>query len=42
MDNTQGSMLKPMCSNLVFRRVRSGCYSSLPSATDKKTQKTFR
>ena len=23
-------MLKPMCSKLVFVRVRSGCYSSLP------------
>jgi hypothetical protein len=27
-------MLKPMCSKLVFARVRSGCYSSLP--TDSK------
>jgi len=25
----QGSMIKPMCSKLVFARVRSGCYSSL-------------
>ena len=30
MEITQGSMLKPMCTNLVFARVRSGCYSSLP------------
>ena len=29
MEITQGSMLKPMCTKLVFKRVRSECYSSL-------------
>jgi len=30
-DYSQGSMLKPMCTKLVFLRAFSGCYLSLPS-----------